>query len=170
MTVEVLFSINEYLNETAKNAGSQMIRIYNKDSRNALVMEYGAVLKIGNEGEGDDKLKLIFGNGQEASWTSSNEDVIKYPADGNNKAIQAVGAGTAKLTVTYKYGGGVTLTDTIDVYVRPQITSAKDNKALVGGMTDKHTNPTGSVTVENNDKIKVSIMDTWHPEFAIADK
>lgn len=170
MTVEVLFSINEYLNETAKNAGSQMIRIYNKDSRNALVMEYGAVLKIGNETSDDSYLKLIFGNGQDASWTSSNEDVIKYPADGNNKAIQAVGAGTAKLTVTYNYGGGVTLTDTIDVYVRPQITSAKDNKALVGGMTGDHTNPAGSVTVENNDKINVSIMDTWHPEFAIADK
>ena len=170
MTIEVLFSINEYLNETAKNAGAQMIQIYNKDARKALVMEYGAVLKIGNETSDDSYLKLIFGNGQDASWTSSNEDVIKYPADGNNKAIQAVGAGTAKLTVTYNYGGGVTLTDTIDVYVRPQISSAKDNKELVGGMTGNHTNPTGSVTVENNDKINVSIMDTWHPEFAIADK
>lgn len=170
MTIEVLFSIDEYLNDMAKNAGAQMIRIYNTDSRCALVMEYGAVLKIGEENDSDEKLKLIFGNGQAASWTSSNEDVIKYPATGDNKAVQAVGAGTAKLTVTYNYGGGVTLTDTIDVYVRPQITKAKDDSVLVGGMTGGHTNPTGSVTVENNDKINVSIMDTWHPEFAIADK
>ncbi len=175
MTVEVLFSINEFLNDTAVSAGSSMKKVYNKDERAALVMEYDAVLPIGDENSPNNYLKLIFGNGQKASWTSSNEDVIRIgttTASGaaiQCPAVQAVGAGRAKLTVSYN-DGVATLTDTIEVYVRPQICDASTNDVLVGGLVNGIVNETGFVTIENNDKVKVSIRDAWHPELGIADK
>lgn len=174
MTVEVLFSINEFLNQTAEKAGSSMKKVYNGDERAALIMELDAVLNIGDENSPNDYLKLIFGNGQNASWSSSNRDVIEVlsPTAASGGAIQAVGAGRASLTVSYN-DGAATLTDSIDVYVRPQLTS-KDVKTgevkKTGGLVNGAINENGSVTVENNDKIEVSIKDAWHPELNIADK
>lgn len=181
MTVEVLFSINEFLNQTAESAGSSMKKVYNGDERAALIMEQDAVLRIGDENSPNDYLKLIFGNGQNASWSSSNDDVIRIRTDTSTTAtggaiqcpaIQAVGAGRARLTVSYN-DGAATLTDNIDVYVRPQLTS-KDavtgEEKKTGGLVNGIINESGSVTVENNDKINVSIKDTWHPELNIADK
>lgn len=180
MTVEVLFSINEYLNDTAKTSGSRMQKVYNQDERSALVMEYDAVLPIGDENSSNEYLKLIFGNGRNASWVSSNDDVIKVGEVSLTTtggaiqcpAIQATGAGTATLTVQYN-DGVATLTDRIEVYVRPQLTSTDAETGEVkktGGLVNGVINETGSVTIENNDKIEVSIKDIWHPELAIADK
>jgi len=158
MSIEVVFSIYEYLNGVP---GVEMKKIYDSDARKSLVMNYDSVLNIGDANAGPDYLKLVFGDGTAAQWISSNDDVIKY--DEKNKRIQATGAGPATLTVSYT-DGTKTYEDTINVYVRPKLWDA-DGNDLAGGTGDPN-----AVTVENGDKIKISVRDDIHPELAIGDK
>lgn len=160
MAVEVVFSIYEYLSGVS---GVSMKKVYDTDERKSLIMNYDTSVNIGNESAGPDFLKLVFGDGTapEAQWSSSNEDIIRY--DEVNKRIQAVGAGPAKLSVSY-VDGTRTYTDEINVYVRPKLWDA-DGNDLAGGTSDPN-----AVTVNNGDKVKISILDNAHPELAIGDK
>ncbi len=162
--VKVEFKICEYLGPTADSHGSRMQKIFSGDPANALVMEHGAVLDIGNNDPiyDDNYLKLIFGDGRDAVWESENEDVIKY--DSANKKIQAVGVGKTKLKVKYNNGVKI-LEDDIEVYVKPQIESI-NGEVLVGGVG----NDTGIVEVENNDKIKVNVKRDNKPQDGMGDK
>lgn len=158
MSIEVVFSVYEYLNGVA---GVSMKKVYESDLRKSLVMDYNSTVDIGDETSGADTLKLVFGNAKNAEWISSNDDVIKY--DPVNHRLQAVGAGPATLTVSY-VDGTKTYEDTINVYVRPKLWDS-DGNDLAGGTGDPN-----AVTVENGDKVKISVRDDIHPELAIGDK
>lgn len=158
MSIEVVFSVYEYLNGVG---GVSMQKVYATDARKSLVMDWDTTLTVGDENDGADTLKLVFGNAKNAEWISSNDDVIKYnPA---TYTLQAVGAGPADLTVSY-VDGTKTYEDTIKVYVRPKLWDS-DGNSLAGGTGDPN-----AVTVENGDKVKISIRDDVHPELAIGDK
>ena len=68
-----------------------------------------------------------------------------------NHVLQAVGAGPATLTVTWTEGTD-SYTDTINVFVRPQILSQDGNTILAGGSSD-----TGSVVVRDGDMIQLTL-------------
>lgn len=85
MTLELAFSINEYLTGVQ---GVKLEKLYPEDSRKALIMNYGSSVNIGSSTDGNNFLKLIFGNGKEADWVCSNTDVIRYNAV--NHVLQAV--------------------------------------------------------------------------------
>lgn len=125
-------------------------------------MNYGSSVNIGSSTDGNNFLKLIFGNGKEADWVCSNTDVIRYNAV--NHVLQAVGAGPATLTVTWTEGTD-SYTDTINVFVRPQILSQDGNTILAGGSSD-----TGSVVVRDGDMIQLTVESDANPQIAIGDK
>lgn len=158
MSIEVVFSVYEYLNGVA---GVSMEKVYKSDERKSLIMDYNSTVDIGDENGAADTLKLVFGNAKNAKWISSNDDIIKY--DETNYRLQAVGAGPATLTVSY-VDGTKTYEDEIDVYVRPKLWDSEGND-LAGGTGDPN-----AVTVENGDKVKISIRDDIHPELAVGDK
>ena len=159
MTLELAFSINEYLTGVQ---GVKLEKLYPEDSRKALIMNYGSSVNIGSSTDGNNFLKLIFGNGKEADWVCSNTDVIRYNAV--NHVLQAVGAGPATLTVTWTEGTD-SYTDTINVFVRPQILSQDGNTILAGGSSD-----TGSVVVRDGDMIQLTVESDANPQIAIGDK
>lgn len=159
MTLELTFSINEYLTGVQ---GVKLEKLYPEDSRKALIMNYGSSVNIGSSTDGNNFLKLIFGNGKEADWVCSNTDVIRYNAV--NHVLQAVGAGPATLTVTWTEGTDSCM-DTINVYVRPQILSQDGNTILAGGTSDS-----GSVEVKDGDMIQLTVESDVYPQIAIGDK
>ena len=166
VTIEVVFSIQEYLNIT----GVSMGKVYESDERRSMIMEMDSQVPIGNQNDGSDHIKLVFGDGTlpQATWESSNKDIINIApatADRPKQMIQAVGAGPARLTVTY-VDGTRTYTDTIDVYVKPKLTD-KNGKVLAGGIGGSAS---GSVVVENHERIGVSVRAVDHPELAAGDK
>ena len=69
MTLELAFSINEYLTGVQ---GVKLEKLYPEDSRKALIMNYGSSVNIGSSTDGNNFLKLIFGNGKEADWVCSS--------------------------------------------------------------------------------------------------
>lgn len=159
MTVDVVFSISEFLTGVS---GVKLEKLYPEDVRKSLIMNYGSSVNIGNSEDGNNYLKLVFGNGKESDWVSSNTDVIKYNSTTN--ILQAVGAGPAKLTVTWTEGTQ-SYTDTINVYVRPQILSEDGSTILAG--TDGSPN---TVEVKDGDKVKITVEDDANPQIAVADK
>ena len=166
VTIEVVFSIQEYLNIN----GVSMGKVYESDARRSLIMEMDSEVPIGDQNSGSDHIKLVFGDGTlpQATWESSNKDIINIApatADRPEQIIQAVGAGPARLTVTY-VDGTRTYTDTIDVYVKPKLTN-KDGDTLAGGMGGSAS---GSVVVKNHERIGVSVRAVDHPELAAGDK
>lgn len=166
VTIEVVFSIQEYLNIN----GVSMGKVYESDARRSLIMEMDSEVPIGDQNAGSDHIKLVFGDGTlpQATWESSNKDIINIApatADRPEQIIQAVGAGPARLTVTY-VDGTRTYTDTIDVYVKPKLTD-KNGNTLAGGMGGSAS---GSVVVKNHERIGVSIRAVDHPELAAGDK
>ena len=158
MTLDVVFSISEYLNGVS---GVSLSKIYPEDDRKALIMDYGSSVNIGNADSGNNFLKLTFGDGTKAEWVCANTDVIRYDS-GSNK-IQAVGAGPTTLTVSWTEGTN-TYTDTINVYVRPHILSADGDTVLAG--------PSGSpqtVEIRDGQMVQVTIENDANPQIAIAD-
>lgn len=159
MTIDVVFSINEYLTGVS---GVKLEKLYPEDTRKSLIMNYGSSVNIGSDSDGNNFLKLIFGNGKEADWVSSNTDVVRYNAATN--VLQAVGAGPAQLTVTWTEGTQ-SYTDTISVYVRPQILSEDGNTILAGADGTPNT-----VEVKDGDKVKITVENDANPQIAVADK
>lgn len=159
MTLDVVFSINEYLTGVS---GVRLEKLYPEDERKSLIMNYGSSVNIGSSSDGSNFLKLIFGNGKEADWVCSNTDVIRYNAV--THVLQAVGAGPATLTVTWTEGTN-SYTDTINVYVRPQILSQDGNTILAGGTSDS-----GSVEVKDGDMIQLTVESVDKPQIEISDK
>lgn len=141
--INVAFSISEYLE---LGASAKIKKIFSSDSRRAIIMDMGAELPIGGPSDSDKNLKLVYGDATDprASWTSSDSDVIDTSE--NNK-IKAVSAGNAKLTVSYLETDNTTLTDTIDVYVRPTKLTYKDNDINDGD----------SKTVDKGDEIGIFV-------------
>lgn len=159
MALDVVFSISEYLNGVS---GVTLSKIYKDDERKSLIMDFDSSVNIGNDSAGNNFLKLTFGDGTKADWVCGNTDVIRY--DSGSHKIQAVGAGPTTLTVSYTSGID-TYTDTINVYVRPQIKSADGNTVLAG--------PAGSpqsVEVKDGDMVQVTVENDANPQIAIADK
>lgn len=160
VSVNVVFSVNEYLDTT--NPFVNINRVNEGDARRSLVMDYGQTLFFGSSArEETGKLNLIFGSAKDtnAVWTSSNANVLAVVQDADKPYVNAAGAGHARLSVTYRDGINE-YEDTIDVYVRPEI--HKDNSVgpIVG--TDSHTPPEevdarAFITVERNDKLWPSV-------------
>lgn len=158
MTIDVKFSINEYLTGVS---GVRLEKLYPDDERKSLIMNYGSTVNIGSDTDGNNFLKLIFGNGKDADWVSSNPDVVAYNDVTN--VLQAVGAGPTQLTVTWTEGTN-TYTDTIDVYVRPQILDDSGN--VIAG---KDNSP-NSVEVHDGDMIQITVESEKNPQISIGDK
>ncbi len=163
MTLDVVFSISEYLNGVS---GVNLSKIYPEDERKSLIMNYDTSVSIGDGDAGNNFLKLTFGDGTKAEWVCANTDVIRFSPGAGSDApkIQAVGAGPTTLTVSWTEGTN-TYTDTINVYVRPQIKSADGNTILAGSANSPNT-----VEVKNGDMVQVTIENDANPQIAIADK
>lgn len=160
MTVDVVFSINEYLTGGG-TTGIYMERIYADDDRKSIYMNYGTSLMLGDSTSDSTHLKLVFGNALNADWSSSNVDVIAY--NESSHLLRATGAGVATITVSWTEGTE-TYTDSMKVYVRPTI--YKEDGTILAGTTSSPN----SVEVNNKDKVGISVIDDAHPEIAIADK
>ncbi|MCD7824422.1 MAG: Ig-like domain-containing protein [Clostridiaceae bacterium] len=126
--VEVVFSISEYLDpdstsirdNTELPSGVKMTKITSEDERYALVMDPDGSVYLGSDGSTQDgNINLTFGDAWEAQWESSNTDV--FSINSTTREIRAMGVGRATLTVTETIGTD-TYTDSIYVYVRPEIT------------------------------------------------
>lgn len=163
MTLDVVFSISEYLNGVS---GVNLSKIYPEDERKSLIMNYDTTVLIGNGDAGNNFLKLTFGDGTKAEWTCANTDVIRFSPGAGSEApkIQAVGAGPTTLTVSWTEGT-TTYTDTINVYVRPQIKSA-DGKTVLAGSADSPN----TVQIKDGEMVQVTIENDANPQIAIADK
>lgn len=155
LTVSVVFSINEYLSNNAPR-GVSMERIKPDDARKALVMDYGKSLDFGSSAKTEpEKLNLIFGSAVDpaAVWRSSNDDVVMINNQSAAPSISAMGAGVATLSVEYT-DGTLNYSDSIQVYVRPQITDPLDGDKVIAG-------PIGEATqtreFNNGDKMGVSV-------------
>lgn len=159
MTLDVVFSISEYL---VNVPGVNLSKIYPEDERKSLIMNYDTVVNIGNADAGNNFLKLTFGDGTQAEWVCANTDIIQYSAGAN--MIKAVGAGPTTLTVSWTEGTN-TYTDTINVYVRPQIQSPDGNTVLAGSAGSPNT-----VQVKDGEMVRVTIENDANPQIAIADK
>ncbi len=159
MSIDVVFSVNEYLEGVH---GVKMEKLWHDDERKSLIMDYGSTVVIGNADSGNDHLKLVFGDGEKATWVSSNTDVIRY--NSSTKKLQAVGAGPARLTVTWMEGTQ-SFTDTIDVYVRPQILSEDGGTILAGSDDSPNT-----AEVKDGDKVQITVENDANPQIGAADK
>lgn len=176
LQIEVRFLISEdFPSQTAPDTSVFMTRLKDSDERKSLIMNHGSVVSVGKaeDASGTSLIKPIFGDLTKASWSSSNEDVVRY--DEEHGRIQAVGAGSARLTVSYTVGAD-TYTEELAVYVKPQLAvpDADDpsKTVVVGGVNAQGgvNNPSGTVTVENGDKIGVSVLSAARPELAVGDK
>lgn len=173
VSVNVVFSVNEYLDTTNPNVS--ISRVNEGDKRRSLVMDYNETLFLGESARREpNKLNLIFGSAKDtnAVWTSSNADVLTVIQDSAEPNVHAAGAGHAKLSVTYRDGTNE-YEDTIDVYVRPEL--HKDNSAgqIVG--TDSHTPPgeidqRAFIEIERNDKLWPSVRFNSNPLESINEK
>ena len=150
-TVNTRFSISDDTKGTVYDA--YFNKIFEEDERKALILTYknGSGILLGDDKSLDtSKLNLNFGSAQKAEWSSSNTDIIQYSSAGQSISIN--GAGHAKLTASYN-DGVVNYSDTIDVYVRPELTITKNPDDM-----------------ENGDSVKVSIRDNDNPIITASDK
>lgn len=176
ITLNVAFSINEYVatgNGTEGNDGVTMAKIFNTDSRRALIMQKPeSWIEFGDSAlEYPSYLNLNHGSANQPSdtnvrvtWESSNKDVIDISTAGERGRVVAIAAGSATLSVTY-HEGNYDYTDEILVYVRPEIThngeSYNDDNSVSGGT---------SVQITNGDKLEVSVKFDNNPLESISDK
>lgn len=161
-SINVQFSINEFLNN---NTPVKITRVLPNDTRRSIVMDYNDILYLGTSAKTErDRLNLIFGDATDvnAVWSTANSDIIRLNNSDDGSLIKAVGAGRTDLTVTYR-DGIHEYTDTIKVYVRPEIRKDDDKGALLG--TDSTP-----VLMENGDKIWVSALYAANPLEGILDK
>lgn len=166
LKVTVVFSINEYLSANAPD-GVTMDRINPEDSRKALIMDYGKSIQFGESALTEpSKINLIFGNATDANtvWKSSNNDVFMINNSQQIPLLSATGAGAATLSVEYTEGT-TTYTDSIKVYVRPQIMD--ENGDVIAGETNTDTK---IVEVNNGDKLGITASFASNPLEGIGDK
>lgn len=152
LKVSVVFSINEYLSANAPS-GVSMDRIHPDDSRKALIMDHGTSIQFGKSALSEpDKINLIFGDATDANtvWKSSNEDIFMINNNQSVPVLTAMGTGVATLSVEYTEGT-TTYTDSIKVYVRPQIIN--ENGDVIAGETNTDTQ---IVEVNNGDKLGIT--------------
>lgn len=171
LTVSVVFSINEFLSPAAP-AGVSMERIQPTDARKALIMDYGSMIEFGTSAQTQqDKLNLIFGSAADEStlWKVNNNaesDVVNVVRPvGGTPFLKAVGAGVATLSVEYSVGS-TTYRDSIQVYVRPQVTN-EDGEVIAGAIGQTTAQ---EVPLKNGEKINLSVLFDIDPLQAIGDK
>lgn len=159
ISVEVVFSVNEFLNGSEE---PKIVKVNPEDERRSIVMNYNDVLQFGSDAKVDTtKLNLIFGDaaGGNAQWSSSNTDVVRVVEGGDlGRHIEAVGAGRATLSVTYRDGVNE-YNDSITVYVRPELRKSDASGShgeLIG--TDSTI-----LTMEHGDRIWVSALYDANP-------
>lgn len=158
ISIEVVFSINEYL---IGPTNARIVRVNEEDERRSLVMDPDATLQFGKSAKNDtNMLNLIFGDATQADWTSSNTDIIRISTSGGVPRLQAVGAGRARLRVTATWGTQ-TYEDEIWVYVRPRV-EYNGQELGVDGVS--------SVRMENGEKLNVSTQFRNNPQANISDK
>ena len=191
VNITVAFSVNEYLNDNAKNASIK--KIFIEDERSALILDYGAELPFGKNASDPGELKylnLMFGNASQditnttssaiqADWLSNNEDIIEIDktmkGDDNvvRGGIRATGAGRTTLSVSWR-DDTTTRQDTIVVYVRPRITNqSNENIGTNSSGIDDGTGggtPDSVYQVENGAIINVSVKFENNQLDAISDK
>lgn len=138
-----------------------MDKVFADDEKKSLIMNDNSSVEVGDADAGFGILKPVFGDLAAASLISSNDDVVKY--DSATHRLQAVGTGPATLRVSYTKGSETYETE-INVYVKPKLTV---NGVDVGS---GYGNESGETTVENGDKIKISIKDLVRPELKVGDK
>lgn len=176
ITLTVALSINEFVGVGEGNTGVTMAKIFDKDSRKALIMEKpGSHIEFGESAFTQPSyLNLNYGSAKQTqemtnkgtivTWSSSNKDV--FDINNTTGTLTAVGAGRATLAVTY-HEGNYDYTDSISVYVRPTVTcNGKEyntNDANDDDISD-------AAIVNNMDKIDVSVQFKNNPLDTISDK
>lgn len=194
--ITVAFSVNEYLNDNAK--GAYIKKIFPEDERSAIILDPGAELPFGKNAslpEEQKYLNLIFGNASQdvtnttasavqADWISGNEDIIEVDKmmkakdkDGKETVrggIKAIGAGHTTLSVSWR-DDTTTHQDTIEVYVRPEITNSAGenigtNSSGIDDGTGTSTPPDSLCKVDSGEIIKVSVQFEKNQLDAISDK
>ncbi len=167
ISVTVMFSINEYMSDNAVDA--KMARIFDSDERNSLIMNAETELEFGTSAVTEtSKLNMIFDDAtkQEASWSTSNPDVIDIVRDGTkNKSVKAVGPGRATLSVKYTDGTSE-FKDSITVYVRPKVYK----KDSVSTSETEVTDGTSSVDIKNGEYIDCKAVFVANPLESISNK
>ena len=85
-TINVQFSINEYLESTK---GIEMTKIFDTDDRKSIIMDYHSAtatkLEFGTSASDSSqftKLNLMFGDATKGDWASSNKDVVQVDNGG----------------------------------------------------------------------------------------
>lgn len=169
ITLNIAYTINEYVGTGVGNEGVTMAKIFSTDNRRALVMQNpDSWINLGTSAlEQPSYLNLNHGSAKQptdnpnvsVTWESSNKDVV----DVNNSAgkVTAIAAGSATLTVTY-HEGNYDYTDSILVYVRPEVEH--------DGHKYNDSNATGSATITNGDMLKVKVKFDNNPLESISDK
>lgn len=161
--IDVKFSIYEKM-DSSNNIS--MSKIKQSDTRKSIIIDYDSEnppeVLFGTDATDvtqKDKLNLMFGNAVNATWTTTDTDIINI--DGN-KGIKAVGPGKATVTVSYK-GDNLTQesTDTIDIYVRPEIIYRKSsNKENGGEIVKKVYGKTKDCIVNNGEYFDCQVVDS----------
>jgi uncharacterized protein YjdB len=155
--VNVAFAINE---NTFQNSTVKMAKIYNSDEKPSIIMNTGDSLSFGTSAETDsDKLNLLVGSAQDATWESSNSDIVQVNTNtGKYTGITSLTAGHATLTASY-YDPVVkeTFTDKVDVYVRPDLTYIYKDSSKTNVEIKSSNNLTDISDGDSNDRIKPGI-------------
>lgn len=143
--VEAPFSVYSELAPNSPYANhTKITKIKTTDTKESLLMEADGWIDIGNTASDNQKLSLVVGDAQAATWSSSNTDIVEV----SNNRITAKGAGKAILTYEIT-DGGTKYTNDITVYVKPKVMINGDD------VTDTTAYPGGVVTVQNGDYIYV---------------
>ena len=173
ISVTVIFSINEYMSDNAVEA--KMDQIFKSDERNSLIMNAETELEFGTSAVNEtSKLNMIFDDAtrKEASWSTSNPDVIDIVRDGTkNKSVKAVGPGRATLSVRF-VDGSSEFKDSITVYVRPKVYHKKTTGSAGDevGVKDEGSNAKPAVNISNGEYIDCKAVFTANPLEAISNK
>ena len=173
-TIDVKFSINEYLQSYT---GVDMNKICDDDDRKAIIMDYhkdsakNSEVEFGTSSDDDaqkKKLNLMFGDATQGDWTTSNKDVVQIV---QGKGIVAAGPGRAKLTVTYKTDQTKSDTDSIWVYVRPEVIfQSSDGTNVADGQVINSTEYSDSLVVKTGDYLDCQARFDNNPNESISSK
>ncbi len=177
IAVIIQFSINEYIIPTDHVVMQRVFR--EEDERKSIIMDCSQTpskngrLELGSDATDTTKLNMNFGaaNAERAEWSSTNEDVVRFVDTGSGKFLEAVGAGRATISVNYKYDTDREYSDSMTVYVRPELTVSSVTDSDVGSTNalnrNNYTNP---VSMQNGQEIKALTSQTTNPLITVSNK
>lgn len=138
-------------------SGVLLKRIKAADTKQSIVMDPGTTVGIGSTASDENNISLIVGNAQDATWTTSNKEIV----DVENHIITAKGAGNATLTYTL-VDGQDKLEETVTVYVKPKVMVDDPNgggRIDVTTLRDPATGQPIAISMKNNDYVYVENAD-----------